>query len=88
MADLKIIYLDAREHHGTALLDADDAVWVAIAPQWWDLATWAWWFLCPFDKRAFAILNTDSKRRVRVRVIRVAKRHVRFRGVPDKAVGE
>ena len=82
MSTMKIVHLDAREHHGTALVAADDSVWVAVAPSWYDLATWLWWFFCPSDKRAHAILNTASGKQVRVRVMRVAHRHVKFRGVP------
>lgn len=83
MSTLKIIHVDAREHHGTALLASDDSVWVAVAPEHHDLATWLWWWLCPADKKAFAILNTSSGKSVRVRAVRVANRHVKFRGVPS-----
>ncbi len=84
MSTMKIIKLDAREHHGTALLAADDSVWIAIAPFPWDIATWLWWWLCPIDKKAFALLNTTQGNKIRVKVVRVAHRHVRFRGLPSE----
>lgn len=82
MTELKIVHLDAREHHGTALIDTEDGVWIALAPSWWDIASWIWWFFCPIDRQAHIHMNTKAGKKVRVRAVRVAKRHVRFRGVP------
>lgn len=83
MTSMKIVTLDAKEAHGTALIAQDDTVWVAIHMRWWDLSTIMWWWLCPSDRKGFAYLNLQDGRKVRTRVIRVAHRHVRIRGVPD-----
>lgn len=74
---LKVVQVDAREQHGTALIHSDGSVWITVAPSWWDIAAWLWWWLAPTDKRAWVTLRTRSGL-VRSRAIRVAKRHVRF----------
>ena len=79
MTTLRLVSFNAREQHGTALIAADDSVWVVVAPAWWDLASILWWWLCPIDRKAFAILATSSGQKVRARVIRVARKHVKIR---------
>lgn len=81
MPEMKVIKVDARDQHGTALIASDESVWVTVAPPWWDAASWLWWWLCPYDRKAWVILRTDSGH-FRSRAIRVAHRHARIRYVP------
>ncbi len=71
--------------YGTALVAADDSVWIAVQPRWWDLATWMWWWLCPFDRKSTVTLNVadgvGGVTRVRTRAIRVSKKFVRVKGL-------
>ena len=57
MIEMTVIELDARTSHETALVRKDNSVWIAIAPQWWDLATWLWWWLCPMSKKAWVAMR-------------------------------
>jgi hypothetical protein len=82
---IKVIKVDAREQHGTAILPPDESVWVTLAPAWWDIATWLWWWLAPSDRKAWLALRTRSGGYVRSRAIRVAHRHVRIGYIPKKA---
>lgn len=71
--------------YGTAMIADDDSVWVAIQPQWWDLATWLWWWLCPSEYRAVVRLKiadgVGGATFVRARAMCVAKRHVRVKNI-------
>lgn len=78
----KIIQASAVGAHSTALVAADDSVWVSLSPRWWDLASWLWWWLCPSDRRAWVILTNGQGVRIRTRAIRVARRYVRIRAMP------
>jgi hypothetical protein len=75
--EVKIISLDARAHHGAALITADDSVWIVIALPWWDIATRLWWWFCPTDKKALLDMCDDRGARVRARVVRIAPKHIR-----------
>lgn len=86
MTEIKVIHYDARSQHGTALLCSDGTVWVSVAPSWWDVATWLWWWLAPSDRKAWVVLRT-GKASVRSRAIRVARKHVRL-GYAPKADDE
>jgi hypothetical protein len=77
---LRVIKLDATAQHGTALIAADDAVWVTVALPWWDLSARLWWWLCPHDKKAMLDLTVKDGGRVRTRAIRIARKHVRLSG--------
>ena len=81
MTTMKVVEVDATQQHGTALIDGEDSVWITLAPRVYDLATWFWWWLAPADKKAWVTLNTSDGRKVRSRAIRVARRHVRIRGM-------
>lgn len=76
MTTLDVVELDARTSHETALIRKDGTVWVAVAPQWWDLATWLWWWLCPLSKKAWVTIKTGDGRFIRSRAVRVAKAYV------------
>ena len=66
--------------YGTAMIAADDSVWIAIQPKWWDLAIWIWWWLCPSDQKSAVTIRVDDGMggadRVRTRAVRVAKKYV------------
>lgn len=81
MTIMRVVEVDARKHTGTALIAADDSVWVAVSPPWFDLSTWFWWWLTPADKKAWVLINGTNGKTVRSRAIRVARKHVRIRGV-------
>lgn len=76
MIDMTVVELDAKTSHETALVRKDGTVWIAIAPAWWDLATWLWWWLCPLSKKAWVTIKTNDNRRIRSRAVRVAKNYV------------
>jgi hypothetical protein len=76
MTTMSVVELDARTAHETALVARDGTVWIAIAPAWWDLATWLWWWLCPLSKKAWVTLTTNDKRKIRSRAVRVARSYV------------
>jgi hypothetical protein len=76
MTTMSVVELDARTAHETALVAKDGTVWIAIAPAWWDLATWLWWWLCPLSKKAWVTVTTGDRRRLRSRAVRVAKGYV------------
>ena len=65
----------------TALVAADDSVWVAVTVRWWDLASILWWWLCPSDRKAWVTLRLHDAPAVRTRAIRIANRHVRIGSV-------
>lgn len=71
--------------YGTALVSDDDSVWIAIQPRWWDIATWFWWWFCPFDRKSVVTIRVadgvGGATRVKTRAIRVAKKFVRVKGV-------
>lgn len=75
--------------YGTAMIADDDSVWIAIQPNWWDLATWIWWWFCPSDRKSAITIRVDDgvggADLVRTRAVRVAKKHVRVRNL-HKAV--
>lgn len=75
---LKVVSLDATAQHGTAIIAKDDSVWISIAPRWWDLASWLWWWLAPSDKKAWLNLATAGGQHVRTRAIRLARSYVRM----------
>jgi hypothetical protein len=83
MSTVKTIEYDVGEYHGTALIASDDSIWIAINPKWWDLATFLWWWFCPYDRKAWVVLNTTQGRTVRTKAIRVATKHVRIRKIPE-----
>lgn len=72
--------LGSRSAHETALVSSDGAVWIALSPAWYDLASWVWWFFSPGDRRAFVVLHTESGAKVRTRAIRIARKHIKLRG--------
>ena len=76
MIDMTVVELDAKTSHETALVRKDGTGWIAIAPAWWDLATWLWWWLCPLSKKAWVTIKTNDNRRIRSRAVRVAKNYV------------
>lgn len=71
--------------YGTALIADDDSVWIAVRARWWDLATWIWWWLSPFDRKAIVVLRVGDGiggiTKVRARAVRVSKRYVRVRNL-------
>jgi hypothetical protein len=75
--EVKLISLDARAHHGSALIAADDSVWIIVALPWWDIATRLWWWFCPTDKKGLLTMVDAGGTRVRVRAVRIASSHVR-----------
>jgi hypothetical protein len=74
--NMTVIELDARRAHETALVAKDGTVWIAIAPSWWDIASWFWWWLCPMSKKAWVVLRTGDQRQIRSRAVRVATNYV------------
>lgn len=71
--------------HGTALIAQDDSIWVAVAPSWWAIATWFWWWLCPGNRKATVLLTTAGEHvKVRYRAIRIADKYVRVHGMPKR----
>jgi hypothetical protein len=77
---MKVVSVDARKSHGTALISGDDSVWVVVAPSLFDLATWLWWWIAPHDKKAWVTLNATGGKTIRARALRIAHKHVRIRG--------
>ncbi len=71
--------------YGTAMIADDDSVWIAVQPNWSDLATWIWWWLCPSDRKSYVTITVGDGvggvDRVRTRAVRVAKKHVRVRNL-------
>lgn len=81
MSALKSIELDLAGTKDLALVSsADDSVWLVVSLRWWDLATLAWWFLCPSDRKANVTLTLHGGAKVSCRAVRVATRHARIRG--------
>lgn len=76
VSTMRVISFDATAQHGTAIISADDSVWIAVAPKKWDMASWFWWWLCPSDKKAMVILKNKDGSEVRTKAIRIAKKHV------------
>jgi hypothetical protein len=76
MTTFSVVELDARSAHETAIVAKDGTVWIAIAPAWWGLVTWLWWWLCPLSKKAWMTLKTNDCRRIRSRVVRVARTYM------------
>ena len=70
--------LDSSQQDGTALIHTDDSVWVVLCPQFWDLATWLWWWLAPLNGKAWVHLKTSDGCKIRARAVRVARSHVRI----------
>jgi hypothetical protein len=81
MSGLKEIELERDGTKDLALIDSQDAVWLVVPFRWWDLATLLFWFFCPADRKARAKLTLTSGEKVSFRVVRVASRHIRIRGV-------
>jgi len=79
MTTIQTVEFDASKHHGTALQDKTGAVYITVAPKRWDLATWLWWWLAPWDQRVWVTLNTTRGQRVRTRAVRIARRIVAVR---------
>jgi hypothetical protein len=86
---VKVEYEIEGPTSGTALIASDDSVWITVSPKWWDLATWFWWWLCPADQKAVMKLHradgAGGSVLVRTRAVRMARRHVRVGGSPQKA---
>ena len=82
MTVMKVIGIDARAQHGTALVAIDDSVWVAVCPAWWDFASRLWWWLAPADRKAWVVLAVADGTHVRTRAIRISSRHVRIGRAP------
>jgi len=81
MAALKGIALDVQGAKDLALLNtADDSVWIVVSLRWWDVATLAWFFLTPADRRARVTLTLQGAGKVSCWAVRVATRHARVRG--------
>ena len=81
MSSLKGIELELAGTKDLALISSvDDSVWLVVPIRWWDLATLAWWLLCPSDKKASCKLTLGDGTQVKCHVVRVASRHARIRG--------
>ena len=74
---VEIVGREAFASHRTLLLEPDGAAWLTFARPWWDLASWIWW-LCMPGERKWVLVRRDDGRRVRIRAVRVARRHVRL----------
>jgi len=74
----QVIHVDAFAQHGTAIICSDETVWITVALRWWDLATLLWWWLCPAHRKAWIVLTTTDKHKVRSRAVCVARRHIRI----------
>lgn len=85
MAALKSIELELEGTKDLALVGGDDSVWLVVPIRWWDLATLLFWLFLPADRKGHAMLTIkDSpgvEKKVRFRVVRVATRYVRVRGL-------
>lgn len=81
MAGVKSVELQLDGINDLALLGQDDSIWLVVPLRWWDLATVIWWWMCPADKRAKVTLTMVDGKKVNVRAIRVATKHVRVRGL-------
>lgn len=87
MSGLKTIELELEGTRDLALISADDAVWLVVPIRWWDLSTLLFWLFAPNDKKARVSLTITEKgqdgarTRVSFWAMRVAKRHMRVRGL-------
>lgn len=67
---------------GLALIERSGSVWRTFSRPWWDLSSWLWWWLMPGVKK-FVLLRKSNGRKVRVRAVRVSKRHVYIGSVQE-----
>jgi hypothetical protein len=81
MAGVKSVELKLEGLVDLALVGGDDSVWLVVPLRWWDLATWVWWFMCPADRKAKVALTLMDGKKVNVKAVRVAVKHVRVRGL-------
>jgi hypothetical protein len=82
---VKTFELNVEGARDLALIDDAGAVWTVVPihySRWWDFATLLWWFFCPADKRAVVVMRLSDQRKVRVRCVRIASKHVRLGGSP------
>lgn len=78
MAGLKSIAIDVQGAKDLALISADNSVWIVVYLHWWDLATWLWWFLTPYDARSIIRLSLTNGQTVRTMAVRVASRYIKI----------
>lgn len=79
---VNLVPIGDRRAHEVAFIAADDSVWVGVSLEWWDIASWIWWWLAPGDRKAWIIAKDSAGRSIRVRGVRMSRRYVHIRGVP------
>ena len=77
---IRTIELEVNPPKSLALIGGDDAVWVVVPIQWWNLAMLVWWFFAPYDKKAYVHLTTVDGVTYRARAFRMARRFIRVKG--------
>lgn len=82
MASLKSIAVEVEGASDLALIsNQDDSVWLVVSFRWFDLASVLWWFLTPMTKRGTVKLHIAGGEVIRARIVRVASKHARLRGL-------
>jgi len=77
---VRSLALEVQGVRDLALIDSDDGVWIVVRARWYDIATWAWYWLTPSDQRAIVKLGCSDGTKLRTRAVRVATRHARVKG--------
>lgn len=71
---VEIVGTHAHHANGLVFIAPDRSVWRTFRRPWWDIASWAWWWLSPGPKKWLVVRRDDVK--VRVRAVRLAPDHI------------
>lgn len=75
------ISLKPNDHDPLVLIVDDDSAWLIGSFRYWDIASWLWWWLTPWQHKAWATLTGSDGLKYRARAVLVANRHARIRNV-------
>jgi hypothetical protein len=70
----KVVRVDTQQTEAIAVITQDDSVWLTNP-------TWLRWASTPEDLRAHIILKCSDGSSIRVRAVKIARRHIRIGSV-------
>ena len=74
MTTSKVVRLDNQQTEAIAVIAGDDSVWITNP-------TWLRWHAASEEDKAHIILKSSDGSNIRVRAVKVARRHIRIGSV-------